>query len=36
MELLDLLIVAPFAVGWLLTHLGVNFTDKDFIDEITK
>jgi hypothetical protein len=33
MELLDLLIVAPFAVCALLAHLGVNFTDKDFIDE---
>lgn len=33
MELLDLLIIAPFALGWLLTHLGVDFTDKEFIDE---
>jgi hypothetical protein len=36
MGLLDLLIVAPFAVCWLLADRGVNFTDKNFIDEITK
>jgi hypothetical protein len=33
MEIFDLLIVAPFALMWLLAHLGVNLTDKTYIDE---
>lgn len=32
MDLLGLALVAPFAVGALLSLLGVDFTDKRFIE----
>lgn len=33
MDLLGLALVAPFAVGFLLSCLGVDFTDKNFFDK---
>lgn len=32
MDLLGLALVAPFAIGLLLSYLGVDFTDKKFFD----
>lgn len=33
---LDWLIVLPFAVGAILSFLGVDFTDKSFYDDTTE